>query len=296
LADLDIAEKHPEQARQRFKLILAKSPDNLGAMLGQARVDLALGDQNNYVADLKNAIQRQPNAREPVVMLTNFYIQRTHQSQLALEVGPKAAQSHAGDPGFLDNLGQALLAAGHKKEAIKTYTNLTSLQPNSSVAWYRLAWAQRVAGDLNSAQQSLQKALLISPDYLDAHVALAGLYMADRKSDSALQEAKTIQSLYPESPKGYNLEAELQARLKKPELSLQALAKAYQAIPSNDTLMTYLFAVVWAGKTGQAEQVAQQWLKQHANDWAFRTYLASVYMSRQQSAQAIVLYRQIILA
>ena len=294
LADLDIAEKQAEQARQRFKRILVKSPDNLGAMLGQARVDLALGDQNNYVADLKNAIQRQPNTLEPVVTLTNFYIQKTHQPQLALEVAQKASQAHAGDPGFLDNLGQALLAAGHKKEAIGTYTSLINLQPNSPVAWYRLAWAQRVAGDLNSAQQSLQKALLISPNYLDAHVALAGLYIAKGQSDDALKETKAIQTAYPQSSTGYNLEAELQARLKKPELSLQALAKAYHAVPSGETAATYHLALTRAAKAPQAEQVAQQWLKQHPNDIAFRMYLGSVYLDKQQTAQAIAQYRQVI--
>ena len=294
LAELDIDQKHPEQARLRYQSILAKAPDNLGAMLGQVRIDRALGDQNNYIADLKNAIQKHPNAHEPVIALTNFYIQKTHQPQLALDIAKKAAQSYPEDPGFLDNLGQAWLAVGHKKNAIDTYTQLTQLQPNAPVAWYRLAWAQRVAGDLNSALQSLQKAILISPNYLDAHVALAGLYIAKGQSDDALKETKAIQTAYPQSPTGYNLEAELQARLKKPELSLQALTKAYQAIPSDETVMTYHFALIRAGKTGHAEQVAQQWLEQHPNDIAFRMYLGNVYLDKQQTAQAIAQYRQVI--
>ena len=296
LADLDIAEKQPAQARQRFKHILAKSHDNLGAMLGQARVDLALGDQANYVADLKSAIQKQPNALEPVVMLSSFYIRNAHQPQLALEIAQNAARTHAQAPGFLDVLGQAQLAAGRKKEAIDTYTSLTNLQPSAPAAWYQLGWAQRAAGDLNGALQSLQKAIIVAPNYRDAHIALAGIYMAKGQGDAALKETRIIQSAYPKSPVGYNLEAELQARLKKPELALQAQAKALQMAPSRDTAATYHLALMRAGQTANAEQVAQSWLKAHPDDMAFRMYLASTYLSQHQNNQAIALYRLIVQA
>jgi len=296
LADLDITEKQPTRARQRFKNILAKSPDNLGAMLGQARVDFALGDQASYVADLKNAIQKQPNALEPVVMLSNFYVRNAHQPQLALEIAQNAARTHAEDPGFLDNLGQAQLAAGRKKEAIDTYTHLTNLQPNSPAVWYQLGWARRVAGDLNGALQSLQKAINIAPNYRDAHIALAGIYMAKGQGNAALKQTRIIQAAYPKSPVGYNLEAELQGRLKQPERSLQALAKALQMAPSRGTAATYHLALIRAGQAANAEQVAQGWLKEHPDDMAFRMYLASTYLSQHQNAQAIALYRLVVQA
>lgn len=294
LANLDIQEKKPDQANERFKRILAKSPDNLGALMEQARIALALGDQNEFVTYLKKAIQSHPNALEPVNQLTLYYMNRTRQPELALEVAQKAAQANNGNPAFLDNLGQAQLGAGHKKDAIDTYTNVTNRAPNSAVAWYRLAWAQRVAGDMNAAQKSLQKSIRLAPNYLDAHIALAGLYAALGQQEAALQEARAIQTLNPQSSTGYNLEAELAARFKKPDASLQALARAYQTAPSSDTVATYHLALLRAGKPAQAEQVAQQWLKQHANDSVFRMYLAGIYLQKQQTSQAIAEYQQIL--
>ena len=296
LANLDIAEKKPAQASERFKRILAKSPDNLGALMGQARIALALGDQTEFVTYLKKAIQSHPDALEPVSQLTLYYLNQTRQPELALEVAQKAAQANNGNPAFLDNLGQAQLGAGHKKDAIDTYTNVTNRSPNSAVAWYRLAWAQRVAGDMNAALKSLQKSIRLTPNYLDAHIALAGLYAAQGQQENALQEARAIQALNPQAATGYNLEAELAARFKKPDASLQALARAYQIAPSSDTAATYHLALLRAGKSGQAEQVAQQWLKQHANDSVFRMYLAGFYLQKQQTSQAIAEYQQIIKA
>ena len=296
LADLDMQEKKPDQASERFKRILSKSPDNLGALMGQARIALALEHQKEFVSYLTKAIQTHPDALEPVNQLTLYYMNQTRQPELALEVAQKAGQTNNGNPAFLDNLGQAQLSAGHKKDAIDTYTNVTNRAPNSAVAWYRLAWAQRVAGDMNAAQKSLQKSVRLTPNYLDAHIALAGLYAALGQQDNALQEARTIQTLNPQSATGYKLEAELAARFKKPDASLQALARAFQTAPSSDTAATYHLALLRAGKPAQAEQVAQQWLKQHASDSAFRLYLAGTYLQKQQTSQAIAEYQQIVKA
>jgi putative PEP-CTERM system TPR-repeat lipoprotein len=294
LADLDIQEKKPAQARERFKRILAKSPDNLGALLGQARTAQVLGDQGEYVANLKQAIQSHPDAFEPVSQLTLYYINQARQPKLALEVAQKAAQANNGNPAFLDNLGQALLAAGRKKDAIDTYTNVTNRAPNSALAWYHLAWAQRVTGDMNAALKSLQKSVRLAPDYLDAHIALAGLYVILGLQDQALQETRAIQALNPQSPTGYNLEAELLARFKKPDASLQALARAYEKVASSDAAATYHLALLRAGKSEQAEQLAQQWLKRHPGDATFRMYLAGAYLGQHKTDLAIAQYQQVV--
>ncbi|MHB1077343.1 XrtA/PEP-CTERM system TPR-repeat protein PrsT [Thiobacillus sp.] len=294
LASLDIEEKKPAQAKERFKAILSKSPDNLGALMGQARIGLAVGDKKEFVSYLEKAIQSHPDALEPVSLLTQYYMSQMRQPELALEVAQKAARANNGNPAFLDNLGQAQLGAGHKKDAIDTYTNVTNRAPTSAIAWYHLAWAQRVAGDMNAALKSLQKSVRLAPNYLDARIALAGLYAILGQQDNALQETRTIQTLNPQSPTGYNLEAELAARFKKPEASLRALARAHQTAPSSSTAATYHFALIRAGKAAQAEQVAQQWLKQHPDDSVFRMYLAGTYLQKQQTVQAVAEYRQIV--
>lgn len=294
LANLDIAEKKPDQAKERFKAILSKSPDNLGALVGQARIFLALGDRDGYVTSLKQAIKLHPDALDPASQLVRYYITQAKQPDQALEIALKAASANNGNPEFLDLLGQAQLGAGHKKDAVDTFTNITNRAPNSALAWYQLAWAQRVAGDLNSALSSLQKSTRLDPARLEARTALAGLYAVLGQQDNALQTAREIQTKNPQSPAGYNLEAELAARFKKPDLAMQALANAYRIAPAPDTAATYHLALLRAGKVEQAEQVSQQWLKQHPNDTEFRLYLAGVTLGKHQIDQAISLYQQIL--
>lgn len=294
LVDLDIQEKKPAQARERFKHILSKSPDNLGALMGQARTALALGDQNEFVTYLKKAIKQHPDALQPVSQLTLYYMNQSRQPELALDVAKEAAQANIGNPAFLDILAQAQIGAGRKKDAVDTYTNVTNRQPNSAVAWYRLAWAQRLSGDMNAALKSLQKSVRLAPDYLDARIALAGLYAALDQQDNALQETRAIQKANPQSATGYNLEAELAARFKKPDASLDALARAFQIAPSADTAATYHLALLRSGKTEQSTQIAQQWLKRYPEDSVFRMYLAGIYLQQKQTDQAITQYQVVL--
>lgn len=294
LADLDIQEKKPAQARERFKRVLAKSPDNLGALMGQARTSLALGEPNEFVANLKKAIQAHPDAPGPVTQLTQYYINQAKQPDQALSIAQQAANANTGNPAFLDNLGQAQLSAGRKKDAIDTYTNVTNRQPDSAIAWYRLAWAQRIAGDMNAALKSLQKSVRLAPSSLDGRIALAGLHAVLGQQDEAIQETRAIQEQNPQLATGYNLEAELWARFKKPDASLDALARAHRNIASLETAATYHLALLRAGKAEQTDQVVQQWVKQHPRDTSFRMYLATAYLQRKQTDQAIAQYQTVL--
>ena len=291
LVDLDIQEKKPDQARERFKRVLAKTPDNLGALMGQARTSLALGEPNEFVANLKKAIQAHPGALSPVSQLTLYYINQTKQPDQALTLAQQAAKSNTGNPAFLDNLGQAQLAAGRKKDAVDTYTNVTNRQPNSALAWYRLAWAQRLSGDMNAALKSLQKSVRLAPNSLDGRIALAALHAALGQQDAAIQEARAVQEFSPQDATGYNLEAELSARFKKNDAALEALARAYRTVATPETAATYHLALLRAGKIELADLTAQQWFKQHPSDTAFRMYLAGNYLQKKQPDKAMAEYQ-----
>lgn len=294
LAGMDIRENKPAQARERFKTILASAPDNLGALMGQARVALLLKDQKAHVAALRQAISAHPKALEPATQLVHFYLKEDKQPAQALEVARKAANTNNGNPAFLDLLGQAQLGAGQAKDAVDTFIGVTNRSPQSVFAWYQLAWAQRAAGDLNSAASSLQKAVRLAPDNLEIRTGLAGIYTLLGQQENALQVAREVQTLNPQSPAGFNMEAELAARFKQNDRSLQALGRAYRTIPIPDTAATYHRALLRAKKGAEADAVSQEWLKAHPKDTAFRLYLAGLGLGANDKPRAIGLYREIV--
>lgn len=294
LAGLDIRENRPAQAREHFKRQLARSPDNLGALMGQSRVARLLGDQKEYEAVLKQAIAAHPQALEPATQLVQHYLQQRKQPRLALETAQQAARANSGNPAFLDLLGQAQLGAGQERDAVDTFTEVTNRAPQSAHAWYQLAWAQRAAGDLNSAVDALQKAMRLAPGNADIHAALAGIYAVLGQRDNALKIARELQKLNPQSPAGFNMEAELAARFDQGERSLQALEAAYRNIPSPDTAATYHLALLRANRTADAQTLAQQWLRANPRDPAFRYYLAGIALGQNNPTRAIALYREVL--
>lgn len=296
LADLDIQAEKPEQAKDRFKRILSKAPENLGARMGLARVALALNDFKEYESNLRVAVESHPTAIEPLQALTFYHIKQARQPKIALEIAQKAAQKNKGNAAFQDILGQAFLSAGRSKDAIDTYMAITNSQPSSSIAWYKLGWAQRVAGDIGAALNSLERSIRLAPDNLDARIALAGVYAANGQPDKAFQTARSIQEMAPHQADGYNLEAELASRLKKPEIALQAKARAFEHAASSETAATYHLALLRAGRDSDAEKIAQKWLSQKPTDANFRYYLAGSYLHKNLPQQAIMQYRQIVLS
>ncbi len=293
LARLDLTQARPQEAKQRFQAILAKNPGNLGAQIGLANVYLALNDTKTYLEKMQAAVTAHPDDLTPVKLLEYYYL-ASKQPDQAVALARKVYQGHVGSPIFLDNLGQTLLGAGRKNDAVDAYTNLTNLEPNAPVGWYRLAVAQRLAGDLNGAQQSLRKSLSLSPHYVDARVALLDLDMAQGQSEQALGEAKRIQQDFPQSPAGYSLQGGIYAHLKKTAEAAQAYQKAYQVLPSDATAVAYHESLIQAQQPAAAQAVAQQWLAAHPKDVAFRLYLANEALIRNQQAQAIGLYRQVV--
>ena len=70
-----------------------------------------------------------------------------------------------------DTLGWALLQDGQAAEAAKVLEKARELAPADPEALYRLAVAQKAAGDRAAAQQNVQKALWMSTNFKDVDAA-----------------------------------------------------------------------------------------------------------------------------
>ena len=142
LAQLDLLEKNPEAARQRFQGILAKDNTNVQAMMGLAGIAAATAQEAEYVAWLEKAAKAGPSAVRPRVLLANYYLQK-NDVRKALAMAREAQTANPNNAQALDLLGTAQLAAGEKQNAVVTYSNLAKLVPKNPVVHYKLATAPR---------------------------------------------------------------------------------------------------------------------------------------------------------
>jgi Flp pilus assembly protein TadD len=125
-----------EHARQTYQAILADHPDHTLTLNNLASLESSGDDVQEAIALARRAVA----------------------------LAPRIAAVQ-------DTLGWALLQGGHAAEAAKVMETARQLAPADPEILYRLAVAQKAAGDQASARQNVQKALWMSANFKDVDAA-----------------------------------------------------------------------------------------------------------------------------
>ena len=192
LAQLDLKDNQPAAARQRFEGILKADPRHLNAMLALADLGLRNHDEKTYVSWLEKAAAAHPQALQPRVALARYLLAKGNKNK-ALAVAREAVDAQPDDPAAHDLLGTTQLALGDTTNALASFRKVVERLPGKAVPLIKLATAQIVAKDLDGARKTLQDALRIQPDFLDAQLMLGGVEIQSAHFDEALKLAKQVQ-------------------------------------------------------------------------------------------------------
>jgi putative PEP-CTERM system TPR-repeat lipoprotein len=293
LAQLDMRDKKPQAARSRFDGILAADKNNASAMVAIAELERAAGREKEYVAWLDKATRADAKAIKPRTLLAQYYVGK-NEAPRALSIAREAQTANPNDPEALNLLGNAQLAANEKDNAVATFGKLVALAPQSPLAYVRLGAAQAVNNSPTEARKSLRLARELKPDLIDAQTAMIGLDLQENRTDDAIKRAQQIQQQHPKLATGYEIEAGILASQKQYAKSAELYQKALD-VGRNSVLAQKLHVTLAAaGKTGEAETRAAQWLKEHPEDVGMRVYLGETYIKQGQDKQAIAQYQAIL--
>ena len=293
LAQLDLRDKNPQAARKRFDSVLAANKNSVVAMLAIATMERSAGNEKAFVEWLDKAARADAKALQPRALLVQHYISKKDAPR-ALSIAREAQTANPASPEALELLGVAQLAADEKDNAIATFGKLVALAPQAPAAYLRLASAQAANKSPNEARKSLNKALELKPDLLDAQIGLIGLDMQENRPNDAIKRAQQIQQQQPKSPAGYAIEADIHSKQKEFAKAAALYQKAVELDKNLVLAMKLHGSLLAAGKTGEAEAKAAQWLKEHPEDVGMRGYLAEYYMQGGQDKQAVVQYQAIL--
>ena len=286
LADMELANKRPEAARQRMQELLQKQPNHLQARIALADIAARTGSAATEVAQLyTQAVSTHPESVDARLAQVDWYL-RSHDFKNATAAAQNAVAALPDEPRIVDLLGRSLQGMGDTNLAHTTYLHLAELMPQSALPYWRMADTQLGAHDREGAIQSLQKALAIQPDFLDAQRALIGLYMLTKHTELALALARKVQAQRTHDDAGYIMEADILASSKEWERAsavLQAGLRQMDTTPLAMKLHTNLQA---AGKNQEAERFSTQWQQDHPQDAAFFFYLGDQALARKSYAIA----------
>ena len=294
LAALDIADKKPQVAQQRFESILKVQPGHLRALLALADVRARNGASTQEVTDLlRTAVRLNPvDASAHLSLINHLLINK--QAEPALAAAQQADAAIPGQPAILDALGRAQHAAGQPNQALATFNKLVALQPGSPLAHMRIADIKTASKDNDAAIESLKRAVAAKPD---AVLPLQRLFMlqvqAGRYAD-ALKLARDLQKRQPAHSLGFVFEGDTQ-RAQKNDAAAIAAYKAALGKTAPDIAAPRLHSLLASmGKKAEAEQFANSWSKDHPKDVPFAVYLGDNALARKEYASAEAAYRHVV--
>jgi len=285
LAQLDLMDKQPDAARQRFERILKADPQNLNAMLALADLSLRNQDEKAYTSWLEKAASAHPQALQPRVALARYLLAKGDKNK-ALSAAREAVNVQPDNPAALDLLGTTQLALGDTPNALGSFRKLAERLPGQAAPLIKLASAQIIAKDLPGARKTLQDALRMQPDFLEAQLMLGGVEVQSARFDDALKLAKQIQQQKPTVPAGFTLEGDIAFARKDYTAALTAFERAQKLSPSGALLVRQLqvFNATQRPETGEKRLV--DWLATHPEDTGTRAALAESLIKRKQYAAA----------
>jgi putative PEP-CTERM system TPR-repeat lipoprotein len=290
LAKLDLRDKNPLAARKRFEAVLAADRANTRAMVALASLERDAGHEKESIDWLEKASKADAKAIQPRALLVQYYLGKKD-PQRALYIAREAQTANPNNAEALDLLGSAQLGAGEKDNAVATFGQLVGLVPQSAPAYFQLASAQAATKDLEAARKSLNKALDLKPDFVDAAVALAGLDVQAGQVNEAIKLAQRVQQQEPKALVGYVLEGDIHASQKEFAKATELYQKAFDLSQSGPILVKLHAAEAAGGKAAVGDAKVAQWLKQHPDDLAVRAYLADYLMKQGKDKDAIPHYQ-----
>ena len=294
LAALDIADKKPQLAQQRFEAIIKAQPGHLRAMHALAELRARNGASKQEVTDiLANAARLNPNEASAHVSLVNNHL-INKQNEQALTSAQQALAALPDNPVILDALGRAQAASGQHAQAINTFNKILAVQPGNLQAHMRIADVNLAAKNTDAAGQSLRRAVAQAPNSPLAHQRLFALELSAGRTAEALKLARDLQKSQPAHSMGFIQEGDALRAQKNNEGALAAYKTALGKAAPSEAATRYYAMHMSTGKTADADKFATGWKREHPKDVQFLSYYGTAALARQDFAAAEATYQSIV--
>ncbi len=293
LAQLDLQDKKPDDAKKRFLTVLEKDKKNIPAMVALAQFAGRTGKPEEATTWLEKAVAENPAALAPAILLGNQYL-RTGKKEPALTLAQKLLTTNAGNADVLDLLAQAQFANGDKAAALATYAKVIAAAPKSPLAQLRVASIHMALDDPKSAVEALKKAVELKPDFLEAQLSLSTLYVRQGNLDGALKVASEIQKQRPKEAVGYALEGDVLQVQKKFGPAVTAFEKAIAIAKTPELMIKLHESMNIAGRGKDADVRLAKWLQERPTDMKTLEYQANVLLARKANKPAIAAFEKVL--
>jgi tetratricopeptide (TPR) repeat protein len=187
---------NPGDAEQFLQGITAKTPYYLPAWMALARISAAQNDYSNALAMVGNVLNRDPNNFEALMFQGQVELMQ-HQPAQAITDYEQMERAYPETPTVLYALARAYLANNQTNQADDALNHALTIQPDFADAVLLRAETQMAHGNPALAIVTLKQLLQTQPRLVQAWLVLAEAYRAQNLPDNAIQIYRALESSYP---------------------------------------------------------------------------------------------------
>lgn len=292
LARVEVAGDDIDAAERQYRRALSQDPKNLAALLGMAALAELRQDEAGIIEWLNKAQDANPTASQPALLLSRYYIDREEYLK-ALTVANDLTTRFPDNADALEMLGRAQTLAGEPGNAIRTFDQILERTPDDSRIHYLKGGAQWKNEDLAAARGSFERAVDLSPNFVDARVALASVLVDLEDYQAALETARGLQMDFPKRPLGFRIEGAVQMAARKPDAAIEPFKQAVAVAPMGRYVRQLAEAYSRAGRPTDAIAALEDWAGREPQDLGSQAMLAMLLHGEGMEDRALPIYERL---
>lgn len=294
LAKLELHDRNFERVKTLVTPIVRSSPGDEPATLLLVAAEHSLGNQTAANAALEQLLRENPTARLARALLARRLLVASQPDKVIELLRDLKTPELDAAPVFLQLRGSALIETGDIEGARATLAHWVRIAPDSAVARLMLAESLLRARQFKDAQAELNQAIKLNPQYLPARIGELRFLTQSAQFDKAREASRRLLGDFGEQPEV--LAATGWHALMSGDFATAEnhLGRALAANPDTETALLHARAL-W-GQNKHAETFAQLngWLETHPEDSAALLHLAGAHLNLGQDAEAVAAYQRVL--
>ncbi len=280
-------------ARAYYQTVLEHRKNYLPSLMKLIALDAKEGNEDAMLAGLQRAIELHPQAIEPRLALSRYYLSRGR-PELAAGLFSELDNVARLRPEIAQVLAKSELDQKNYAAARYYLEVLVEDQPGSAEWHYQLALAYAGEGNSEKMRSELEATIQLNQEHLPARVALARWLLLQQDLAGLETQVVELRRLAPENSDVLQLEAMLSTLKQDPEAALESLQLAFERAPTSASLLTLARQQYALGNTDASKSLMQEWLDEHSTDVSTRIALAQVYLLEGEQDKAMSEFQRVL--